>query len=607
MKIKNFFLFLCSAKGKAQPVIQLHHILPRPKATKRKCEDGPPTPRKKLPVVKTKVPGALKPPEEDEDVTVTQVKRGRGRPRKSVTPPKPSLPDIKVEPQGDVNVAVKTEDIKQELEIEEIPQEKIVPVLALLDIENEILQEMTTVPENLRTVYYFEQRFEVKLEQYFGITDKQLVRIYVKQVGFRKGDEMKVGIARNATKHKVLYMIQSQKNAEEGESSKDEEGEGDIGATGDILCDSCLNEELKDETGKNVTDKKTENDGSVTTSNKDNDVGSELPKEGDKNKFEEEKEKKTGDAVTATEGDINNEEGKETGVNASEGDIIPEGDKNTSEDGKKEKTANTVTGTESELQTEKKRDEGVKETETGVNASKGEIIPEGDKNTSEDGKKEKTADTVTGTESELQTEKKRDEGVKETETGVNASEGEIIPEGELPAEINKDEGVKENESANDGEMQTGGDTNKGDGVTKTEETKIEGEHKDGNGLPKGDKETKTEGDGVTPTGKITENISEGEEETKTEGVTTTTGNEGEKDGTVNEGEEETKTEGVTTTTGKEGDKDGTGDGTADGVTKTEKATGGKKKTSGDVGDEQNNMGEDDHVPRYNILFDWVSL
>ena len=390
---------------------------------KRKSEDGPPTPRKKLPVVKTKVPGALKPPEEDEEVTVTQVKRGRGRPRKSVTPPKPkpSLPEIKVEPQGDVNVAVKTEDIKQELEIEEIPPEKIVPVLALLDIENEILQEMTTVPENLRTVYYFEQRFEVKLEQYFGITDKQLVRIYVRQVGFRQGDEMKVGIARNATKHKVLYMIQSQKNAEEGESSKDEEGEGDIGATGDILCDSCLTEELKDE---NLTDKTTEND----------DAGKDLKIESDKNTGEDRKEEKTGDAVTGGEGDINKEDGKETGVIANEGEIMPEGDKNKTEDKTEIKTGDAVTGGEGDINKEDGK-------ETGVIANEGEIMPEGDKNKTEDETEIKTGDAVTGGEGDMQKEEEitKDESGKEKEAGV---------------------------TANDGEKQTGGDTNKSeDAVT----------------------------------------------------------------------------------------------------------------------------------------------
>ena len=161
-----------SERGKAQPVIQLQQILPRPK--KRKAEDLRTSPRGKkpsLPVKKTKVPGALKPPEDDIEVTqVTPPKRGRGRPKKSVTPPaiKTEPANIKLEPQDTdltkiKNEAVDIKDIKEmNLEVEEIPKDKIVPVLALLDIENEILQEMTDVPENLRTVYYFEQRFEVK-------------------------------------------------------------------------------------------------------------------------------------------------------------------------------------------------------------------------------------------------------------------------------------------------------------------------------------------------------------------------------------------------------------------------------------------------------------
>ena len=43
------------------------------------------------------------------------------------------------------------------------PNAKIVSVYAILDIQNEVLQEMRDLKENLHMCYYFEQRFKSKL------------------------------------------------------------------------------------------------------------------------------------------------------------------------------------------------------------------------------------------------------------------------------------------------------------------------------------------------------------------------------------------------------------------------------------------------------------
>ena len=161
-----------------------------------------------LPVRKVNNPGGIKQP---------PMKKTRGRPRK--IPPgekrntRSSGPIVikdefedngSVEDIGDVQTQVvgiieKLEnDDKKHIKKEESESEgeyggqPVVTALALLDMENEVLQEMTSVPENCRTTYFFMQSFEAKLAQYFGITDRKLVDLYKRQVNFRPGDEMKV-------------------------------------------------------------------------------------------------------------------------------------------------------------------------------------------------------------------------------------------------------------------------------------------------------------------------------------------------------------------------------------------------------------------------------
>ena len=94
------------------------------------------------------------------------------------------------------------------------PNSKIVSVYALLDIQNEVLQEMRDLKENLRTRYYFEQRFESKLQTYFGITDKKIMERYARQADYNVGDELKVAAFAEAIpdKKKFVYMVQKVAN-----------------------------------------------------------------------------------------------------------------------------------------------------------------------------------------------------------------------------------------------------------------------------------------------------------------------------------------------------------------------------------------------------------
>ena len=129
----------------------------------------------------------------------------------------------------------KKEITKEEDDEGEYGGQQIITVLALLDMGNEVLQEMTSVPENCRTTYFFMQSFEAKLAQYFGITQRRLVDLYKHQVNFRPGNEMKVakvvteGMER-VEKEGMVYMVR--KNMPKMVSSSECESE--------IVCDDCL-------------------------------------------------------------------------------------------------------------------------------------------------------------------------------------------------------------------------------------------------------------------------------------------------------------------------------------------------------------------------------
>ena len=94
------------------------------------------------------------------------------------------------------------------------PNSQIITVYALLDIQNEVLQEMRDLKETLRTRYYFEQRFKSKLQMYFGLTDKKIMERYARQADYNVGDELKVAAVVQAVpdKKKFLYMVQKAAN-----------------------------------------------------------------------------------------------------------------------------------------------------------------------------------------------------------------------------------------------------------------------------------------------------------------------------------------------------------------------------------------------------------
>ena len=74
----------------------------------------------------------------------------------------------------------------------EIQDEDYVTILELIDMQNEVLQEMSALPKDLRTTYYFEQSFAAKLHSYKDVTAQGLVRMYMNMVNYKLGNEMKV-------------------------------------------------------------------------------------------------------------------------------------------------------------------------------------------------------------------------------------------------------------------------------------------------------------------------------------------------------------------------------------------------------------------------------
>ena len=124
-------------------------------------------------------------------------------------------------------------------------------------MENEIIQEMKLVPENCRTVYYFMQCFEKKLEMYFGITDKKMVAMYKRQVNYRPGDELKVaqvntdGMERVVTQDTV-YLVRKKWPLETDESEDGLKKEGQEDTNYETGVTKPL-QPVDDDKGKTVT------------------------------------------------------------------------------------------------------------------------------------------------------------------------------------------------------------------------------------------------------------------------------------------------------------------------------------------------------------------
>ena len=94
--------------------------------------------------------------------------------------------------EAEVVVKDESEDDDVKGDTVEIQDKDYVTILELIDMQNEVLQEMSALPKDLRTTYYFEQSFAAKLHSYKDVTAQGLVRMYMNMVDYKFGDEMKV-------------------------------------------------------------------------------------------------------------------------------------------------------------------------------------------------------------------------------------------------------------------------------------------------------------------------------------------------------------------------------------------------------------------------------
>ena len=102
----------------------------------------------------------------------------------------------------------------------DIQDEDYVTILELIDMQNKVLQEMSALPKDLRTTYYFEQSFAAKLHSYKDVTAQGLVRMYTNMVDYKLGDEMKVAKVKKVVDETydegTLIMMKKSKHRKKG-------------------------------------------------------------------------------------------------------------------------------------------------------------------------------------------------------------------------------------------------------------------------------------------------------------------------------------------------------------------------------------------------------
>ena len=210
----HFSFYIFSATGNIQPVVEIDKLPkrtaakpPARKQTKKmKKDDG----IKKYPLpaaVKKPSPRAKKEPPKPKKVSPAAAKKVAPV-KKSVTPPENQNPKTRSQRKAQQKELEEIGRGKNETEEEAsgsdfiidessvIPvdddNDKVVTIMSLIEIQNEVLQEMKALPEDVRSQYYFEESFAAKLHNYFGVTDKYLVKMYTRQVNYKVGDKIKV-------------------------------------------------------------------------------------------------------------------------------------------------------------------------------------------------------------------------------------------------------------------------------------------------------------------------------------------------------------------------------------------------------------------------------
>ena len=371
----------------------------------------------------------------------------------------------------DDKIKIKKEE-KEEDKEGEFEGQQIVTALALLDMENEVLQEMTSVPENCRTTYFFMQSFEAKLAQYFGITQRRLIDLYKRQVNFRPGDEMKVAKVvtegmEKVEKEGMVYMVR--KNMPNMVSSSECESE--------IVCDDCLEGENKeDKTLPKVDGDKS--DGPTTTTN----------------------DKPVEESTTATKVD---DEAKKT-ESPVDGHAADERDRQTNGDGLKNKTdgdddIKLKSGVDSE---ETKNDEIEPKSAAGcenVDGEAGEKKEDGDGQVTE-GNVDGGGEEKTGLEGDgLEAERKSAVGSE----NVDGEAGQKKEDGDGQVTVGKVDGGGEQETGVEGDglepepkSAVGSENVDGEAGQKKEDG--DGQVTEGKGDGGGEQKTGVEGDGLEP-------------------------------------------------------------------------------------------------------------
>ena len=216
------------------------------------------------------VPGAIKKP---------PPKKGCGR-TKSATPPTITKTRSQRKAQQaalEAEVVVHDESENDEGDTVEIQDEDYVTILELINMQNEVLQEMSALPKDLRTTYYFEQSFAAKLHSYKDVTAQGLVRMYTNMVDYKLGDEMKVAKVKKVVDETydegtLIMMKKVNTEKKDTETNGKENNEHGNETETDGKDNKKAGKENKTDGKENKTDGKenAEEDKTITDGNKEN-------------------------------------------------------------------------------------------------------------------------------------------------------------------------------------------------------------------------------------------------------------------------------------------------------------------------------------------------